>query len=97
MEDKLSFGKALMNKVSEILGYSVSADKKLNQLHQENAEIYKMISDFYKIGIRTQVPYMTPKQLVSMHSRGCSIEELSALSGYSIEEVEKKIAQYRNV
>ena len=56
-----------------------------------------MLRGFYKFNLRSQIPYMTPKQLVSLRNRGWSVEELSALSGYSVEDVNKKIAGYKNV
>ena len=96
-KDKLSFGQALMNKVTEVLGYSVNADKKLNQLHAENVELKRMIQGMNRMGIKSTIPYMTPKQLVSLAQRGWSINEISDISGYEVEQVITKINSYQNV
>lgn len=96
-KEKLSVGQAIMNKLSEILSYSQNNEKKLIVLNKQNHDLAQMIQGMYRMNIKSQIPYMTPKQLVSLMHRGWSIEELSALSGYSIEEVKKKITGYKNV
>ena len=96
-KEKLSVGQAIMNKLSEILSYSQNNEKKLIVLNKQNHDLAQMIQGMYKMNIKSQIPYMTPKQLVSLMHRGWTVEELSALSGYSIEEVKKKITGYKNV
>lgn len=96
-KEKLSVGKVMLDKLNEILGYSKNNERKLIVLNNQNRELYQMLQGMYKMNIKSQIPYMTPKQLVSLMHRGWSIEELSALSGYSIEEVKKKITGYKNV
>lgn len=96
-KEKISVGQAIMNKIGEILGYCVSIDKKVNTLHNENMGLYKAIQGFSNMQIRSQIPYMTPKQLVSLKHKGWTMEEMSYISGYTIEDVQKKIAQYKNV
>jgi len=96
-KEKLSVGQAMMNKLNEILGYSKNNERKLIVLNNQNRELYQMLQGMYKMNIKSQIPYMTPKQLVSLMHRGWTVEELSALSGYSIEEVKKKITGYKNV
>lgn len=93
-KDKISFGQALMNKVTEILGYSVNADKKLNQLHSENVDLLKRIQGMYKFNIASTIPYLTGRQMSAMQDRGWTMEEIVNISGYSLEEVSVKIAQY---
>ena len=96
-KEKLSVGKVMLDKLNEILGYSKNNERKLIVLNNQNRELYQMLQGMYKMNIKSQIPYMTPKQLVSLMHRGWTVEELSALSGYSIEEVKKKITGYKNV
>lgn len=96
-KEKLSVGKVMLDKLNEILGYSKNNERKLIVLNNQNRELYQMLQGMYKMNIKSQIPYMTPKQLVSLMHRGWTVEELSALSGYSIEEVKKKIEGYKNV
>ena len=96
-KEKLSVGKVMLDKLNEILGYSKNNERKLIVLNNQNRELYQMLQGMYKMNIKSQVPYMTPKQLVSLMHRGWTVEELSALSGYAIEDVKKKIAGYKNV
>lgn len=96
-KEKLSVGKVMLDKLNEILGYSKNNERKLIVLNNQNRELYQMLQGMYKMNIKSQIPYMTPKQLVSLMHRGWTVEELSALSGYSVEEVKKKITGYKNV
>lgn len=88
-------GRNILAKLDEILSYSKNNEKKLMQLDAQHREMYNMIKGFMKMGITTQVPNMTPKQLTIMHDRGSSLEELSYISGYSINDIETKIKIYK--
>ena len=90
----LDLMKAIKNKVEEILSYSKNNEKKLITLHNENMQMLQMIQSFLNSGLRCQIPGLTAKQLFYMYNRGYSIEELSGISGYSIEDIEKKIKTY---
>ena len=96
-KEKLSVGQAMMNKLSEILGYEQNNEKKLIILNKQNQELAQMIQGMYQMNIRSQIPYMTPKQLVSLLHKGWTVEEMSAISGYSKDEVIKKISNYKYV
>lgn len=89
--------KNIMKQLAEIRGYCVKLDNNVKALHNDHLALYNKISMFNDMHIKSQVPYMTPKQLVALSSRGWSIEELSTLSGYSVEDVNKKIQSYKNV
>lgn len=93
----MNVAQAIVKKLDEVITIGKNNETKLVTLHKEHEELYKMLSDFIKLGIKSQVPYMTPKQLVSMYNRGVTLNELSAISGYSIEDIQKKISSYKNV
>lgn len=90
----LDLMKAIKNKVEEILSYSKNNERKLITLHNENMQMLNMMKAFLNSGLKCQIPGLNAKQLFYMYSRGYTIQELSGISGYSIEDVEKKIKTY---
>lgn len=96
MEDKISVGKAIINKLDTIISYEINNEKKLISLHNENMQLHRLLGDYSSILSQLRVPYMTPKQLYSMYQRGASLADLQAISGYDPEEIKKKINNYKN-
>ena len=90
----LDLMKATKNKIEEILSYSKNNERKLITLHNENMQMLQMIQAFLNSGLKCQIPGLTAKQLFYMYSRGYTVQELSGISGYSIEDIEKKIKTY---
>ena len=87
----------IIKKLDKVITIGKSNENKLKTLHKENKELYRMLSDFMKLGIKSQVPYMTPKQLTIMYNRGVTLNELSAISGYNKKDIKKKISSYKNI
>ena len=48
----------------------------------------------YKFNIARTIPYLTGRQMSAMQDRGWTMEDIVNISGYSLEEVSVKIAQY---
>lgn len=93
----LDLMKNILNKITEVLSYSKNNEKKLIQLHNENRQMLNVLQGFLSMNIKSQIPYMTPRQLASLYSRGWSIEEIVNVSGYTYEDVTKKIRSYKEV
>lgn len=96
-KEKRTIGQEFLDRLDKILDMCLTSNKKLDSLYHQHLELYDMLKGFYKFNLRSQIPYMTPKQLVSLKNRGWTVEELSYISGYSLEDVNKKIAGYKNV
>lgn len=90
----LELMKAIKNKVEEIISYSKNNERKLITLHNENMQMLQMLQAFLNSGLRCQIPGITAKQLFYMYNRGYTIEELSGISGYTIEEIKQKLKTY---
>ena len=84
-------GRNILNKLGEILSYSKSNEKKLMTLNSQHQELYNMIKGLHNMNIKSQIPFLSPRQLTCLYERGWTVDELSSLSGYSVEDIEKKI------
>ena len=75
----------------------------LKQLHnqqvsikQDTQEILNRLSGFNKTGLKSQIPYLTPKTCYTLYKRGWTIQEIMDVSGYSKEDTVKKIKSYND-
>lgn len=86
------------NKLTIIFNGLTTINNKIDIMYNELGFRSKdqTIKDFYKLGIKSVVPDLTPKQLYSMKQLGWTANELAAISGYSIEQVIVKVNSYSN-
>lgn len=65
-------------------------------IKRDTEEILNKLSGFNKTGLKSQIPYLTPKTCYTLYKRGWTIKEIVDVSGYSEEDTKKKIKQYND-
>lgn len=63
-------------------------------IKRDTENILMCLKQFNRLGVKSQIPFITPRQLYAMYTRGWSLDEMSAISGYSIEDIDKKLKSY---
>lgn len=88
--------KEIINKLNTIFNGLVTINNKIDTLNKEMGFRNKdqAVKDFYKLGIKSVIPDLTPKQLYGLKQLGWTLQEISAVSGYSPEQVIAKIKSY---
>lgn len=88
-------GRAQERKVlNDILNVTKSIFQRQNYIKKDTENILMCLNKFNKLGVKSQIPFITPRQLYAMYTRGWSLNEMSAISGYSIEDIDKKLKSY---
>lgn len=65
-------------------------------IKSDTENILRCLQGFYSKGLKSQIPYLTPKTLYTLYKRGWTVEEIMNVSGYSHEDVIKKIKSYKD-
>ena len=65
-------------------------------IKKDTEEILRSIKGFNKTGLKSQIPYLTPKTCYTLYKRGWTIQEIMDVSGYSKEDTVKKIKSYND-
>lgn len=82
---------------NEIMQVLKALFQRQGAIKDDTNEILRRLNGFNKTGLRSQIPYMTPKTLYTLYKkRGWSVEEIMNVSGYSQEDVIKKIKSYND-
>lgn len=65
-------------------------------IKKDTEEILRSIKGFNKTGLKSQIPYLTPKTCYTLYKRGWTVKEIMDVSGYSEEDTKKKIKSYND-
>ena len=80
--------------ILEILNIVKSIFQRQNYIKHDTEAILRSLNKFNKLGVKSQIPFITPRQLYAMYTRGWSLDEMSAISGYTAEDIDKKLKSY---
>lgn len=80
--------------ILEILNIVKSIFSRQNYIKADTENILRALNNFNKLGVKSQIPFITPRQLYAMYTRGWSLDEMSAISGYTTEDIDKKLKSY---
>ena len=80
--------------ILEILNIVKSIFQRQNYIKRDTEAILRSLNKFNKLGVKSQIPFITPRQLYAMYTRGWSLDEMSAISGYTAEDIDKKLKSY---
>ena len=91
----LAAGKEQERKILiDIFNITKSIFQRQNFIKQDTEAILRGLKNFNKLGVKSQIPFITPRQLYAMYTRGWSLDEMSAISGYTAEDIDKKLKSY---
>lgn len=80
--------------ILEILNVVKTIFQRQAYIKADTEAILRSLKNFNKLGVKSQIPFITPRQLYAMHTRGWSLDEMSAISGYTAEDIDKKLKSY---
>lgn len=80
--------------LNEILSTVKSIFSRQAYIKADTENILRALNNFNKLGVKSQIPFITPRQLYAMYTRGWSLDEMSAISGYTTEDIDKKLKSY---
>ena len=80
--------------ILEILNVVKSIFSRQDYIKRDTEAILRSLKNFNKLGVKSQIPFITPRQLYAMYTRGWSLDEMSAISGYTAEDIDKKLKSY---
>lgn len=80
--------------ILEILNVVKSIFQRQAYIKADTENILRALNNFNKLGVKSQIPFITPRQLYAMYTRGWSLDEMSAISGYTAEDIDKKLKSY---
>lgn len=91
----LAAGKEQERKILiDIFNITKSIFQRQSYIKQDTENILRSLNNFNKLGVKSQIPFITPRQLYAMYTRGWSLDEMSAISGYTAEDIDKKLKSY---
>ena len=80
--------------ILEILNIVKNIFSRQDYIKRDTEAILRSLNKFNKLGVKSQIPFITPRQLYAMYTRGWSLDEMSAISGYTAEDIDKKLKSY---
>lgn len=80
--------------ILEILNIVKNIFSRQDYIKRDTEAILRGLKNFNKLGVKSQIPFITPRQLYAMYTRGWSLDEMSAISGYTAEDIDKKLKSY---